>query len=517
VRDAEAAVRESYEQVPYPSALQHFTHPDHLATLALLHGLSPAPPQRCRVLELGCADGGNLIPMAIELPDSEFVGIDLSPKQIASGVAQVEAWKLTNVNLRTMSILDVGADFVAFDFIICHGVFSWVTPDVQQKILDICRRHLAPQGVAYISYNTFPGWHLRRMVRDMVLFHTENVESPDERSARAFELVRFLAGTTGDASDAHALFLRSTHEHFEEYADRPHYLMHEYLEQTNAPLYFREFASLAASHELQYVCEAEAHAAEADNLPAAIAAKLHTYTEDAIALEQYVDFVVNRAFRRSLLTHDSSRLDRTMVVSRMRQLHASTTTRPAEAGDVDTRPGVSVTFRTERGKTFTSTHPIAKRVLAFLASVAPRAASFAEISTAGGDEAVVADLLHALFWSGVLDLHLAPPACVSTVSAFPRASLLARRQADAGLFVTNQRRRVLKLDDPFARFILRQLDGTHDRASLVRLLDHEAASARLDLRVDDQPVRDPMRIPSVLQAILDHHLKKMAEYALLVA
>jgi methyltransferase-like protein/SAM-dependent methyltransferase len=516
VRDAEAAVRESYEQVPYPSALQHHTHPDRLAMLALLHGIEPAMPQRCRVLELGCADGGNLIPMAIELPESAFTGIDLSPRQIESGQAQVAAWGLENVHLRTMSIMDVGADFGEFDYIICHGVFSWVTPEVQEQILAICRRNLAPQGIAYVSYNTYPGWHLRRMVRDMVLFHTRGVADPEQRAERAFDLVRFLAGTTGDANDAHALFLRSAHEHFEEYADRPHYLMHEYLEQTNAPLYFRNFAAHAAKHELQYVCEAEPHAAEVDNLPAAIAEKLHSYTSDAIELEQYLDFVVNRAFRRTLLTHASLRLDRAMRVERMRRLSASSAAKPVDV-DVDTRPGMPAAFKNEQGKTFTSTHPVAKRVLAHLAAIWPRAASFEEVAAAGGDAEVVADLLYALFWSGVAELHVTPPVCTDVVSARPRTSLLARRQAAAGLLVTNQRGRVLKLDDPFARFIVRQLDGTNDRAALVRLLDHEVAAGRLDIRVDDQPVRDPARIPAVLQAILDHHLRKMAEYALLVA
>jgi methyltransferase-like protein/SAM-dependent methyltransferase len=515
LRESEAAVRQSYDRVPYPSALQHHTHPDLLATLALLHGLEPARPDRCRLLELGCADGGNLIPMAIELPESRFTGIDLSPRQIESGRSQLAAWGLTNVDLRAMSIMDVGDDLGVFDSIICHGVFSWVAPEVQERILDVCRRHLAPQGVAYISYNTYPGWHLRRMVRDMVLFHTEGVADPEQQAARAFDLVRFLAGTTGEATDAHALFLRSAHEHFEEYADRPHYLMHEYLERTNAPLYFRDFAARAAEHGLQYICEAEPHEAEVDNLPAAIAEKLRGYTSDPIGLQQYLDFVVNRAFRRTLLTHAGIPLDRTMRVERMRRLSASSAAKPV-GKDVDTRPGVPAAFTNAQGKTFTSTHPVAKRVLEHLAAIWPRAASFEEAAAAGGDAETTADLLYALFWSGVSELHLVPPACTEVVSARPRASLLARRQAAAGLLVTNQRRRVLKLDDPFARFILLHLDGTNDRPRLVRLLDHEVAAGRLDVRVNDQPVRDPSRIPSVLQAILDHHLKKMAEYALLV-
>ena len=47
-----------------------------------LFGLNTAAPTQCRVLELGCAAGLNLIAMAALLPESTFVGIDLSPVQI---------------------------------------------------------------------------------------------------------------------------------------------------------------------------------------------------------------------------------------------------------------------------------------------------------------------------------------------------------------------------------------------------------------------------------------------------
>ncbi|HEX6862275.1 MAG TPA: class I SAM-dependent methyltransferase, partial [Thermoanaerobaculia bacterium] len=232
-REKESTVREAYDRVPYPSASQHRTHPDHLAALAILHGLEPAPPDCCRVLELGCADGGNLVPMAVEMPESRFVGIDLSPRQIETGRAFVAELGLKNLELQARSILDLDAALGEFDYIVCHGVFSWVARPVQEKILAICRENLAPHGVAYVSYNTYPGWRLRGMVRDMVLFHTRGLDDPEERAARAFELVRFLAEAAGEEQDAHAVFLRTVRDHFEEYKDRPSYLIHEYLEETN--------------------------------------------------------------------------------------------------------------------------------------------------------------------------------------------------------------------------------------------------------------------------------------------
>src|SRR5262245_55529309 len=156
-------VKNSYDEVPYESHPFAQTHPDHLATVATLFGMRPAPVARCRVPELGCASGGNLIPMAEQLPQSQFLGVDLSARQVDDGRRVLGPLGLTNVELRHASILDVDDGYGPFDYVLCHGVYSWVPPAVQDKILDVCAHNLAPQGVGYISYNTYPGWHMRGM------------------------------------------------------------------------------------------------------------------------------------------------------------------------------------------------------------------------------------------------------------------------------------------------------------------------------------------------------------------
>ncbi len=167
------ATTTSYDRVLYPSYTHPQTHPDRLATLATLNGLQPAPAATSRILELACGQGGNLIPLAVSYPQSHCVGIDLSQRQIELGQQVVDSLGLKNIELRTQSILDFPADSEPFDYIIAHGVYSWVPEAVRSQILKICREHLAPQGVAIVSYNTFPGWHQRRMIRDMMLFHTK--------------------------------------------------------------------------------------------------------------------------------------------------------------------------------------------------------------------------------------------------------------------------------------------------------------------------------------------------------
>jgi methyltransferase-like protein/SAM-dependent methyltransferase len=515
VRDEEVSVRDSYERVPYPSASHTETHPDRLAALAILRGLDPAPPERCRVLELGCADGGNLIPMAFELPESTFLGVDLSPRQIDSGRAQASDLGLRNLELRALSILDF-EDSGPFDYIICHGVFSWVAPPVQEKILEIIRTALAPQGVAFISYNTLPGWQMRRMLRDMLLYHVRGIDDPAERSRRIYELVAFLADSSGDQQDEHSTFLRSARDHFEEYRDRQSYIAHEYLEGTNAPLYFEEFIVRTSAHALQYLGDAESHSTAIDNMPDAVAARLRGFTSDPVALEQYADFATNRGFRRSLVCPAGVALDDVVTPARMRRLHAATTVKPVSARP-EVRGNVSESFRTDRDKTFSSSHPLAKATLVALAAVWPRALPFDALhATIGfGDEPSLTDLLASLHTTGVVSLHAFPPRCTEIVSKRPMTTSLARKQAQAGLLVTNQHRRVVKLDDPIAHFLVLHLDGTHDHSDLLRLLDREVSAGRLDISVDGR-IPDHARIPAVLQAVLEHHLRKMADYALLV-
>ena len=493
--DADARVRDSYERVPYPSGSQPLTHPDHLAVMAILSGMEPAPPDRCRVLEIGCADGGNLIPMAFELPESTFTGTDLSPRQIESGRAFARELGLTNIELRVESV--AAAAPATFDYIIAHGVFSWVRREVQEQILALCRRSLAPNGIAYISYNTYPGWHARRMLREIVQWHTRAVQDDEEKARRAVALIRILADAAQSGDPAHAAILQSAREYFDDFSDRPSYIVHEYFEETNGPVWFHDFVARAAAQRLQYVDDAE---------PGSGAVDVDALSTDRIEREQYVDFVTNRRFRRSLLCRDDVVLDREATPERMRRLHVSTATQRTDDGR----------FRTERGKPFSATHPLAQGALVHLTSIAPRPVSFDALQTAlHTDELALTDLLAALHGSGVIDLHVVPPNCTNVVGPYPKASALARRQAAAGDLVTSQRRRVLKLDDAIARFLLQQLDGTRDHAALARLLDREVSAGRLDVSIDGR-IPDPERIPAILQAVITHHLKKMADYALLV-
>jgi SAM-dependent methyltransferase len=234
----------SYDAVPYESFPYAQAHPDRLATIAALLGLRPASPARCRVLELGCAAGGNLIPLGILFPASQFVGIDLSEVQLHEGRDAIELLKLSNVELKHQDIMGLTEEAGTFDYVICHGVYSWVHAEIQERILEICSRNLAPRGVAYISYNTYPGWHMRGMIRDVMLFHARAFADPATKVRQARNLLDFLAKAVGTESSPYGALLRSEVESIRRSSDS--YLFHEHLEDENSPVYFFEFAERAA-------------------------------------------------------------------------------------------------------------------------------------------------------------------------------------------------------------------------------------------------------------------------------
>jgi methyltransferase-like protein/SAM-dependent methyltransferase len=482
----------AYDAVPYRSRPFRLTHPDHLATVATLFGMAPAPTTRCRVLELGCAGGGNLIPMALALPGSDFVGVDLSARQITDGQRLVAALGLANVALEHLDLLDVGADFGAFDYIVCHGVYSWVPAPVRDRILEICERHLAPQGVAFISYNTYPGWHLSGMIRDMIVFHARRFTDPEDRARQARALLKFLAETAAPNQSAYSKLLQEGLDLFGRVSDD--YLEHEYLEAVNEPVYFHQFVERAESHGLQYLAESEFHAMAAWRLPPKVVEAVTGLSSNHIEMEQFLDFVRNRKFRQSLLCHSAVALNRTIGPEKVATLSVASVLAP-DALRPDPGPDREVTFRGPLGPGATTSDPLLKACLIHLHARWPQAVPFAELVAAcqarfggalsvGAAETLGKSLLQ-LYSANLVELRTRPLPLVRDVPVFPVASRLARHQAAEGPFVTNLRHETVSLG-PRHRQVLQLLDGSADRAALLtRLGERGPARAEVERCLDD--------------------------------
>ena len=245
----------SYNVTPYESYPFAQSHPQRLATIGTIFGLTPAPLQHCRVLELGCASGGNLIPMAEVFPNSTFLGIDASSRQIDDGNGSIAALGFRNITLTCEDLLNVDDTYGKFDYIIAHGVYSWVPDNVQQKIFSICKQNLSENGIAYVSYNTYPGWRLRGMIRDLMLYRAKFFENPETQLQQGRALLDFLAGATSAQNNAFSKLLADKVQGLTTKHD--YYLIHEHLEVINEPVYFYEFMERAKNFGLQYLGEAE--------------------------------------------------------------------------------------------------------------------------------------------------------------------------------------------------------------------------------------------------------------------
>ncbi len=518
----------SYDEVPYRSWPYPQSQPDRLATIGTIFGVTPQPVDQARVLELGCAAGGNLLPLAESYSESEFVGVDLSIRELDEAIATAQRLGLRNVEFLHKSIAEVGEELGPFDYIIIHGVFSWVAREVQEKIFQICRSNLAPNGIAYISYNTYPGWHMRGMIRDMVCYHTEGLADPTACVAQARALVKFLTQSVASQNNAYGAYLREELELFGQVDD--YYLYHDHLEKVNEPVYFRHFVQRAKAHGLQFLGEADFSTMLARNLSPQVEATLQRITRDIVQMEQYMDFVRNRTFRQTLLCHADVRLERALKPERLDGLFVASSLRTTDA-NLDVTGPESVRFEGPKVKLETADR-LAKAALVHLAEHWPGWVPFRSLVLAARTKlhpgpiqdavSVARDAQHLgeqllrCYASGAIELHATPPPFVLEVTERPQAASLARLQAESGSVVTNRRGETVTLTD-LSRHCLACLDGTADRNRIADRLVDLAQRGKLVIHSAGQPLSDSAAIRKLVGETLEEGLQGLARSALLIA
>jgi methyltransferase-like protein/2-polyprenyl-3-methyl-5-hydroxy-6-metoxy-1,4-benzoquinol methylase len=507
----------TYDAIPYPSNPFRQTRPERLAAVAKLFGLDAPPADSCSVLEIGCSMGGNLVVMAQDHPRSRYIGIDASGRQIAEGWKTVEALGLQNLQLKHMDVLEVGEDLGKFDYIICHGVFSWVPARVQNKILEICQRQLSPNGVAYISYNTYPGWHIRGIVRDMMFYRGMQFQDPAAALTQAKSLVQFVAQATKGADTPYQRLLQSELKHITSMED--YYLHHEHLEENNQPLYFHEFARKVAVNGLQYLGDAEFSTMVSTNFSADVAKTLHELgAHDIIQMEQYMDFVRCRYFRKSLLCRSSVKLNRTLTPAVVRELLLS-----SDAAPVPAKPGTPAeveTFKTGSGYSVNCRSPVTRAALRELHAQWPMPVAFADlVAHCKADEALAEFLAGEMLTcmaAGVVEWRLTPVPFTTKIGRTPATTALARLEAQRGYKVTNLRGESIVLDE-LHRQTVRQLDGKRDLAQLTDALLASLQKGELMLQRDSDKsaVTETDEMRKLLGPALEKVLANLAKKALL--
>lgn len=519
----------AYDAIPYRSLPFPRTRPEHLAAVSGLFGLDTPPVESCRVLELGCSMGGNLILMAQNYPDARFVGIDASSRQISEGWKTIDALGQKNVELKHQDILDIGEDLGEFDYIISHGVYSWVPAAVQKKLLEICKRHLAKNGVAYISYNTYPGWHVRGIVRDMMLFHGTQFKEPATRLAQAKALVAFVAQSSREDASPYQKLLQSELEILGKSED--YYVHHDHLEENNHPLYFHEFARKLAVNGLQYLGEAEFSTMVSTNFGPEIAKTLNDLgAHDILQMEQYMDFVRCRYFRQTLVCHSAVRLNRRIGPDAVKGLLLASTAVP-DSPEPALDAAKTETFRVGTGYAVNCRAPLTKIALRLLQRAWPMPIPFADLysqckaeaakedaSDGSAGEDFFAGEIMTCMAAGVVEWRRSPPPFTTVISKTPATSAAARLQATHGRRVSNLRGEIVTLDE-LHRQLLMHLDGTRDLSQLSAALMSFVKKGGHTLTRDDTqtPVTDEKEMDALLESAIGKALQNLATKALLVA
>ena len=459
----QAQTNTDYEELPYRSVPFGVTEPARLAALGTLFGLEPAAPSQARVLELGCASGGNILPLAMRYPEARFTGIDLSDRHIRDGQAKLEALGLENVDLTRQDIAELDLAGQQFDYIICHGVYSWVPGPAQDAILRLAGDHLAENGIAYVSYNIYPGWHMRSVVRDLCLYHAGTEGDAKLRVAKARWMLEQLAGQTNEATPFGQL-LRNEAKSNAKAADS--YILGEFLAPHNSPCFFHEFTARADGHGLSYLTDSELEAAIPENLPAETARLIRSIAgTSGMAIEQYMDFFGGRQFRRSLLVRkdQAARVSRRLGPERLKGLHlASPFHKQGQTG--------AGTVYTAAAGSMTVTDPQVQGILDMLEAAWPGTRTPDEIASdlsgmPGGAEPVLTTLFK-LAATGKLELRAEPRICGGLDAERPRLWPIARYEAEQGQsWLSSQLHEPVTVDATMIR-IAPALDGTRTRQDL---------------------------------------------------
>ena len=469
----------SYDDVPYPSKFFLQTHPDRLAAAGMLYGMQPEPVENCRVLELGCGNGSNLIAHAYGLPNSRFVGIDLSEIHIDQANIAAKELELSNVEFRKMDVMEMTVDdFGRFDYITAHGLFSWVPDFVREKILSLFNELLEPNGIGYVSYNAYPGSHAREMVRSLMRFHTDGIVDPKEKVEKAISLLGLLAKNATEP-EVYQRILQHEFRRHQTHATAD--IFHDDLGECYRPFYFHEFASHLKANGMQFLSEAELHASSRQG----VAPEYNQLLDSLDTLEereQYLDLLRGRVFRQTLFCRSEIKFDREPKPEIIEKFFLSSSLRPVEPlGDIDAP--IVQRFANAKGHTMQIDHPLTKASLAYLGEIWGRSIKTSElldagkqiVENAGGSsenwdddfETTRSIILQIALASDLIELHAYAPEAPHSAGTKPKVNRLSRWQLRDANNVLTLLNKDLKLDDKTAHHLLDLMDGSRTKMKLV--------------------------------------------------
>jgi SAM-dependent methyltransferase len=479
-----ARSRSAYDETPYPTAPYPPAHPDSLAAVAHLHGLSYAEPSAARYVDLGCGDGGNLLAVASSLPETSCAGVDASAAAIGRGRTLRSAAGLERVELRRGDLGDRGAlaDLGPADYVVLHGVWSWVAEDAREAALVGAAGLLAPDGVLLVSYNALPGWHLLEATRALARRNDARgpAGDPAARAAAARKAVE-LAARLHARDDAYGRLLAEAAERYAQVD--PAVLVHDDLADTCEAFALEEVVARAEEHGLRYLGEALAEQWWQWRLPHAGGEQVRRAAgADAVARQQWADLASGTAHKATLFVRTKAQPSAEIDPERALDLFAAAPLDPPPD-----RPEEPEALRAFAGAMGLEALPV--RELARRAAIKEETAARAALQ---------------LTAEGRATLHVHPLAFAQEAGERPRVSALARAQVAMGEPAATLRHAPLRLDESLGPLLVSLLDGTRDRQDLAGAI----AARAPELGISNASVEQ-------VRASLEGPLKELARVGLL--
>ncbi len=474
----------SYDDLVYEGRAFPQAHPERLCVIGSLFGLNPKPVEKCRVLEIGCATGENIIPMAFHLAESEFVGADISLVQIQKAQETINELGLENIKVPKADLMEIDESWGKFDYIISHGVYSWVPEEVENKILEISSQNLEKNGLVYISYGTFPGCSTKMMARDMILYHTKKFSDNQQKIEQAKALLEFIKSY---AEKSNSYYKHVVQNHVNIFSsNKESYLFHEYIELFNRPSYFQDFINKAGKYGLAFVNEAQAGASSEFKLPPEINNTLNSICTTFEEKEQYFDFLENRSFRQSVLCADADKanISRDITFEQLKDMYCYL---PAKilAPEEIVADNQMQEIRNISDVGIKSNNSLIKNAIKILCTSNKGCIKISDLfdnsfTGIALDEGVASHTQSQMqsFTNGILQGYITNFLGLSsrdfgyllTVSQKPKVSKMALFQARNNLLIVNQRHEPINID-AFARKLVSHLDGNSTMDVVLSELD----------------------------------------------
>jgi SAM-dependent methyltransferase len=391
------STRDPYDELPYCAFPVEWTAPERLALASLLHGGPRLPLERYRVLELGCANGANLLPMSWYRQHAEFTGLDSSARQIALANDSRDKLGLKNLHF-------VHGDFRSavdqlegpYDIIMAHGVFSWVADDARDAMLEMCTSLLTPDGLLYLNYNAHPGWTVRGMVRDFLLQQTVSASSLKERAELCREISARVISPLKEHE--HAFTKLMANEFTLVINQSPEYIAHEYLSPANRAYWRKEFFDVLQRFGFSFIADADFNSMS-NRITESYADLMKQSDLDDSAAGDSADLMCYRQMQSPVLTH-SPLTSSPCTLEEFSNLFIA-----SKLVSVDDK-GEHPTFRGPSGEDIEITHHRFSEILKDLQPIWPRGRRIASLFT---DVAEVRESLEYMLSQHLIELRCIEP------------------------------------------------------------------------------------------------------------